>query len=352
MNANMMFDKLSEVIENVFDPSAKKMRELKDALAKDAVLQKVFFGADIVVNGGAVAVSSSKSAGVSVPRKTVKPADDENRCHALVFAFTDDHKPAQCIRKKHEGSGDFCRQHAQLDGTKCNDCSAHHGKDIVHGSKHEHLGTIDEPSYIFELPVAIAGLKRNLEKKQAKESGVEPSKPAGSKSSSGDKKERKPSANGFIFYRTENKTELRAKVETDYPELKGKELAQKIVSVAAEEWKALSDEEKAEWKAKAMEAKGINGESEPADAKKSETKKKEAKSEPAEDDEEASSESEEEVEEVEEVEEEETESGLVFNETEKVWVDGATNLFYESKGDEQPIGQVQRGKFMRFSIGK
>ena len=55
----------------------------------------------------------------------------------------------RCTRGCEDGS-DFCKSHGAVDGKKCADCSAYHGEDVVHGFKHEHLGTIHEKSYVID----------------------------------------------------------------------------------------------------------------------------------------------------------------------------------------------------------
>ena len=250
---NATFDKLSVLIENLFDPSAKKMRELKDAIMKDAVLCQVFVGSSPVASVGAKNVSRPSQSG-----ETTKKVDS----------------------------------------------------------------------------------------KRGKKASSSPSA-------------KKATCNPYIFWKSANKDELREKVASDYPELKGKELAQKIVSVASLEWKALSDEEKAMWKAKAVEAKGASvssstspEQSDDEDAPAESASKKVVKckdKKPAVVDEPAKEDEEDDVSTVTaDEEEEEQDSGLVFNETENVWVDTTTNLFFDEKDGSAPVGQVQRGKFVRF----
>ena len=53
------------------------------------------------------------------------------------------------------------------------------------------------------------------------------------------------------------------------------------------------------------------------------------------------------------VESDDEEDTLVFNEKHNVWVDTDNNLCYESKDTNPgPIGQVQRGQFLRFPAMK
>jgi hypothetical protein len=53
------------------------------------------------------------------------------------------------------------------------------------------------------------------------------------------------------------------------------------------------------------------------------------------------------------VESEDEEDTLVFNEKHNVWVDTDNNLCYETKDTNPgPIGQVQRGQFLRFPNAK
>jgi hypothetical protein len=51
--------------------------------------------------------------------------------------------------------------------------------------------------------------------------------------------------------------------------------------------------------------------------------------------------------------EDDEEDTLVFNEKHNVWVDTDNNLCYENKDTNPgPIGQVQRGQFLRFPSSK
>jgi Fe-S cluster biosynthesis and repair protein YggX len=238
--------------------------------------------------------------------------------------------------------------------------------------KWQHLGTVDAPSPIFELEKAKAELLKNFNAKQqsiettadtdcsadtttksiTKKAAKEPKEKKAKKQI--EDKPKKRGANGYIFYKSLKHQEIKEQLQLEFPEMKGKELANKITSVASEQWNQLSEAEQAQYK---KQAKDSIAETEDAAALEEEmpeyldTPVAVAATPKADD---AQSEDQEQgLLEIPSVDSEDEEDTLVFNEKHNVWVDTDNNLCYETKDTNPgPIGQVQRGSFLRFPTAK
>jgi hypothetical protein len=271
-------------------------------------------------------------------RAPIKAAPTESRCEALVWKLEmnadGELVPARCKRSM-EKDCKFCKQHGAVDGKKNEDDSAFYGKDIIHEFKWQHLGTIHEPSYIFTkcrdklLKSYAVSEKKESESESDDVAETNPAK--GKRVAKADKPKR-ATANGYIFYKSQHHQELKAALLAKNPEMKGKELAISVTKLAAEQWKTLSTEEQASYKSQAKAA------SHPCcDDHTHELQSVEGEAETNHEDE------------LEIPDVEEDESTLVYNEKYQVWVDTDNNLCYSEKNTiAAPVGQIQRGNFLKF----
>jgi hypothetical protein len=296
----------------------------------------------------------------------------------LVFAYEMNSQgefvPSRCKRCV-EDNTKFCKQHGAADGKPWK-CKERGDIETTHEFKWQHLGTVHEPSPIFELEKAKIELLKNFKAKQllAQNSNGEESpfdeenspqivkKTKTSKAASGEIKskktpEEKPKkrvANGYIFFKSLKHQEIKEQLIAENPDMKGKELANKITTVASEQWKELSEAQQAQYKQQAKvsiaastEPISTEDEVDIVDTPVAALSSCSPKSAEEEQDDGMDS-SQVEIPNL-VVDEDDEEDCLVFNEKHNVWVDTDNNLCYESKDTEPgPIGQVQRGQFLRF----
>jgi len=372
---------LIAMIEDIMNPSAKQMRTFQEKL-NESELALLFSAVEgnCVTSGikkGAKSATSSKVP--KAPRNPTKTADDDVRCEALVFAYELNAEgvlvPARCKRCI-EDDTKFCKQHGAPDGKPWKG-KQRGNLEIVAEFKWQHLGTVQAPSPIFELSKAKDELMKNFKAKHDggavnSSDGSDDDAPV-SKKAPKEKKAKKASqpkadqapkrrvANGYIFYKSLKHQEIKEQLMAENPEMKGKELANKITTVASEQWNKLGDVEQAQYKQQAKDAIATNVAHESSDeaedtplALPSETPKacisqgdNSHADIPQEDGAGAV-----EIPSVQSDDEEEDDT-LVFNTKHSVWVDTDNNLCYETKDTAPgPIGQVQRGQFLRFPASK
>ena len=363
---------LISMIEEILNPSAKSMREFQEKLNESEI--GLIFNAINASTSKKSAKTASAKQQPKAPRAQTKAAEDDVRCEALVFAYEMNADgqlvPSRCKRCVEENTK-FCKQHGAPDGKPWKGKQRGNLETIAE-FKWQHLGTVDVPSPIFELEKAKAELLKNFNAKQqsiettadtdcsadtttksiTKKAAKEPKEKKAKKQI--EDKPKKRGANGYIFYKSLKHQEIKEQLQLEFPEMKGKELANKITSVASEQWNQLSEAEQAQYK---KQAKDSIAETEDAAALEEEmpeyldTPVAVAATPKADD---AQSEDQEQgLLEIPSVDSEDEEDTLVFNEKHNVWVDTDNNLCYETKDTNPgPIGQVQRGCFLRFPTAK
>jgi hypothetical protein len=374
------YSTLINMIERIMNPSEDNMAIFKQKLNESELA--LLFSA---VEGNCGSSSTKKSARsvtsskITKPRNQTKAANDDVRCEALVFAYEMNADgqlvPSRCKRCIEENTK-FCKQHGAADGKPWK-CKERGNVETTHEFKWQHLGTVDEPSPIFDLEKAKAELLKNFNAKQqnaaifnssddcseidtptmkktTKVSKKAAEKAPKEKKPTTDKKAEKPrkrGANGYIFYKSLKHQEIKQQLMQENPEMKGKELANKITSVASEQWNLLSEVEQAQYKKEAQAKIG-----ETIDVSSSIVEQSDDCDTPMAASEATPVASADEIQssvEIPTVESDGEEDTLVFNEKHKVWVDTDNNLCYESKDTTPgPIGQVQRGQFLRFPTAK
>jgi hypothetical protein len=369
---------LINMIEEILNPSAKSMREFQEKLNESEIA--LIFNAINAPSSKKSAKTASAKHQPKAPRNQTKAAEDDVRCEALVFAYEMNGDgqlvPSRCKRCVEENTK-FCKQHGAPDGKPWKGKQRGNLETIAE-FKWQHLGTVDAPSPIFELEKAKAELLKNFNaKQQAIETTADTDCSAETKTKSITKKaakdeklakepkekkskkqiEDKPKkrgANGYIFYKSLKHQEIKEQLQLEFPEMKGKELANKITSVASEQWNQLSEAEHAHYKKQAQDKI-----SETEDAAELEEEIPEYIDTPVavaptpKADAEQSDDQETGLVEIPNVDSEDEEDTLVFNEKHNVWVDTDNNLCYETKDTNPgPIGQVQRGCFLRFPTAK
>jgi hypothetical protein len=332
---------LETVIEQVINPSAKDMRILKEAIMANPELASLFNGIPhkaIIEKTGTVKVPKALSVAVDrKPRAAPQPKADEVRCQAVVWnlekdAETGELKPKRCTRGCDAGST-FCKQHGLPDGKKCAGCSAYFGEDVVHQFKHEHMGTIHEPSYIFEK------YRKDVEKiyqnslltpeVKATAEAVEPKKKVAKKSSKKtetDEHKPKRALNPYMKYLQENREAIKAAVLEENADLKGKELQNAITKRAGEIWKAL--------KASGATVEATvetTVEDEPVVAEEPVIEEETAE---------------------EAADDEDDKMNLTYNDELKVWIDEDTQLYYDDEQGTDAKGSVVGGVLKPFKARK
>jgi len=368
------YQSLIEMIDAVLSPSCENMEAFKQKLNQSELA--LLFSTVARSKTAKTTKAQSTSPKTKTARSPTKPADIENRCEALVFAYEMDESgelvPARCKRCG-EGETKFCKQHGAIDGKKNVDDSNYHGKDIIHEFKWGHLGTYTNPSYVFELQKAKDELLRKYQSKQSGDSGSSDEesavveKPVATPAKKGRKpsikkeeepKQKKAVANPYIFYKSAHHHAIKAQLEAE-TELKGKELANEITRRASKMWKELSAEEQATYRKSATESAATSNakliESDVIHSSEDTPMAvpmtpKAAQVAPIQ---QFSSKNDEE-ENIPDVDgDDEEEDTMVFNEKHRVWVDTDNNLCYATKSTEAgPIGQIQRGQFIKFPTKK
>ena len=375
---------LISMIEEIINPSAKIMREFEEKL-NESEIALIFNAIATTANKkGAKSINSQKL--TKAPRNQTKAADDEVRCEALVFAYEMNAEgqlvPSRCKRCIEENTK-FCKQHGAPDGKPWK------GKqrgdlEVIAEFKWQHLGTVEAPSPIFELDKAKAELLKNYKAKQqlpenahtddgsgdeatptmkktakvtkAPKAAKEPKEKKSAKVV--DEKPKKRVANGYIFYKSLKHQEIKQQLVVENPEMKGKELANKITSVASEQWNQLSEAEQAQFKKQAKDSIAetqdvVEVASDGIECEDTPLAGSDATPSAAFPDIHSSGDAAQSSIELPSVESEDEEDTLVFNEKHNVWVDTDNNLCYETKDTNPgPIGQVQRGQFLRFPTSK
>ena len=364
---------LISMIEDIMNPSAKQMRTFQEKLNESelALLFSAVEGNCVTSGKKKVARSATSSKITKAPRNQSKPADDAVRCEALAFAYemNSDGRlvPARCKRCVEEDTK-FCKQHGAADGKPWK-CKERGDLETVHDFKWQHLGTVHDPSPIFELAKAKEELMKNFNAKQSdgsddegklsKKASKEKKAPKDKKTAEKKKANQAPKrrvANGYIFYKSLKHQEIKEQLMAENPEMKGKELANKITSVAAEQWKLLGEVDQAEYKQQAKDAIAAKGE-ELGDQAESHSDEAEdtplamtntPKASASEILNDMDGKSQIEIPSV-DSENDDDEDTMVFNTKHGIWVDTDNNLCYTTKDiTPGPIGQMQRGQFLRF----
>jgi hypothetical protein len=372
---------LINMIEEILNPNAKSMREFQEKL-NDSELALVFSAINTANSKKSAKTAASKTH-PKAPRNQTKAADDDVRCEALVFAYEMNADgqlvPSRCKRCIEENTK-FCKQHGAADGKPWK-CKERGNVETTHEFKWQHLGTVNEPSPIFDLEKAKAELLKNFNAKQLSMEAAgkidcadvqtthatlnkvpkplkqekEPKEKKTTKKQLEDKP-KKRGANGYIFYKSLKHQEIKQQLMSEYPEMKGKELANKITSVASEQWNLLSEADQAQYKKQAQAqiaettelSSSVVEHIDDCDTPMVVEATPKAVHETSPDEMNSF-----EIPTVDSEDEEAEEDTLVFNEKHKVWVDTDNNLCYESKDTNPgPIGQVQRGQFLRFPTAK
>lgn len=326
---------VENIVEEIFNPSAKDMRVFKEMILANKDLAKLFSGADVSL----VQKTSEKSQVERKPRATAQPKADGERCQAVVWNLEKDSetgelKPKRCTRGC-EGSSNFCKQHGLIDGKRCSDCSNYFGEDVIHQFKHEHMGTIHEPSYIFE-KYHNDVLKIYQKSQQVAEMNIEYVEKVQVKKTAGRKKkesvadgESKPkrALNPYMKFLQDNRENIKAELLLANPELKGRDLQTGISKRAGELWKLQA-------KGKVLDSPAVEKENE----EELHANVGEADEEPT-------------VEEEKSGDEEETMT-LTYNDKLKVWIDEETGLYYEDEEGTDAKGSVVNGTLRPFKIVK
>jgi hypothetical protein len=369
---------LISMIEDIMNPSAKDMRAFQEKL-NESELALLFSAVEgnCVSSGKKKAARSATSSKVTkAPRNQSKPADDDVRCEALAFAYEMNSEgrlvPARCKRCVEEDTK-FCKQHGAADGKPWK-CKERGDLETVHDFKWQHLGTVHDPSPIFELTKAKDELMKNFNAKQSggstnssdgsddegkvsKKSPKEKKAPKAKKTNEkkADQPPKRRVANGYIFYKSLKHQEIKEQLMAENPEMKGKELANKITSVAAEQWKLLGEIDQAEYKQQAKDAITAKGEEESHSDEGEDTplaSTSTPKVSASENLNAMEGESQIEIPSV-DSENDDDEDTIVFNSKHGVWVDTDNNLCYTTKDiTPGPIGQMQRGQFLCFPASK
>ena len=150
----------------------------------------------------------------------------------------------------------------------------------------------------------------------------------------------KRTMNAFMIYLAEKRDEIKECLLEETPELKGRELANKVTEIAGAAWKQSTELEKQPYLDKAAALKSAT-----AGTKLTEAIVPTAAAAPQEDQDEE-----------EETEQEQPEDDTVklrHDEKLGVWIDDETNLYYSVNDPEQaPLGQVQKNKLIAFKKSK
>ena len=150
----------------------------------------------------------------------------------------------------------------------------------------------------------------------------------------------KRTMNAYMIYLNEKREEIKEFLLEETPELKGRELANKVTEIAGAAWKKSTEEEKKPYLEKAAALKSAAG-TKPAEAIV-----------PTAAAEDAPQEEQDQEEEQEQPEEDDTVK-LRHDEALGVWIDDETNLYYAVNDPEQaPLGQVQKNKLVAFKKSK
>ena len=154
----------------------------------------------------------------------------------------------------------------------------------------------------------------------------------------------KRTMNAYMIYLNEKRDEIKVCLLEETPELKGRELANKVTEIAGAAWKQSTDEEKQPYLDKAAALKSAAG-TKPIEAAVFNFQAAvDAPQEQAQ---------EEEAEETEQQPEEDDTVKLRHDEALGVWIDDETNLYYAVNDPEQaPLGQVQKNKLVAFKKSK
>ena len=335
---------LTQIIENTFNPSAKDMRLLTEAIQANKELAGLFNSAQ-----SKVIVEKSSTAAPKKPRAPSQKKDDAVRCTALVWNLEVDETTGELVAKRCtrgcEGESKFCKQHGLADGKKCAECSAYCGKDIVHDFKHEHLGTTENPSWAFEkyhqqlLAIYNNSLKKLSASNEAPVVENEVSAPAKKKVGRPSKKTEtvaadkpKREANGFIKFLNSKRDEIKAQILAEQPELKGKFLTGAISKRAGELWKTVKGTEAVE------ETQSADDTLSQPDEIQEKTTLVEEQTQPEE--------------QADEEEQEDDEVKLEYNSQLNVWVDVNTDLYYKTEDSPSADGAVVNGVLKPFKIRK
>ena len=308
----------------------------------------------------------------SKPKKapTKKSSNPENQCGAYIFAVvmneeTGEMEPKQCSLS-HEQDGKFCKKHGAVHGKRDDAASNYHGKEVFYEFKWQLHGSVESgPTFVFDK------FKDQLMAKFNQASGSEasgnesddsaPKKPAkvasAKKTSPAPKKEKKSKIektpktktatkrpkNPYFEYLGAERESIKADLLAENAELKGRDLVTSITKEAGRRWKEMSAEEKQPY----IEVVEMN-----ADVEKESSEIQESTSASSQHEVDAAAADEPCCDDHAEQEEEDDVSDRIFNETHGVWVDAETQLYYETKDSESPIGQVVRGKTVAFKTKK
>jgi hypothetical protein len=160
----------------------------------------------------------------------------------------------------------------------------------------------------------------------------------------------KRTMNAYMIYLNEKREEIKVCLLEETPELKGRELANKVTEIAGAAWKQSTELEKQPYLDKAAALKSSAG------TKATEAIVPIAATDAVQEQDQADEQEEqvqEEEQEQEQSEEEDDTVKLRHDEALGVWIDDETNLYYAVNDPEQaPLGQVQKNKLIAFKKSK
>lgn len=347
---NKHFNRLTELIEKTFDPKSKDMRMFREALHSSSIASLFFNIPGKKMNEMNENVEALPEKKERKTRGPIQVKSEQDRCQAYIYAVekdavTGEWKPKQCTRS-HEKDGYFCKLHGSVDGKKNDEDSKYAGMDVIHPFKWSRFGCVEiGPTYLFQKfkdELIKSALKPGKNHKDEPEAVSE--KPAKKQRAQKKKEEKtdkpKRTMNAYMIYLQEKREEIKQCLLEQTPELKGKELANKVTETAGAAWKASSEEEKKPYLEKAAALKAGNIKSQTDDM-------------PPSIDECCAGHADEEEQHSQEESNHEEEMKLRYDEKLAVWVDDDTNLYYGSDDSEQPpLGQVQKDKLMPFKKNK
>jgi len=330
---------LESYIEEAFNPTAKAMRKFIDKVKSGPLINDIIDNTTSCIQSGYInAVSNeAKPEKIKSKRGPTKAAPEESRCNGLVYDLEENDSgdiiPARCKRSGLNG-GQFCKQHGSIDGTKNIIDSEHYGKDIIHEFKWGHLGTVAEPSYIFEkmrthlLKVHKSKIEYSSDQnKSYDEPNINIINNTTNKYKNIANKQKRNVANGYIYYKTTVFSKIRDELVNKNPKLTGRDLVTSVTKYASDKWSKLSDSEKAVFKALAID-------------KKNDTLSINIDNEDGYNDNDTDIE-------IPQLSDDDDIDTLIFDENFQVWIDTNNNLCYKTKDvSVGPCGRIQRGIYI------
>jgi len=292
--------------------------------------------------------------------------DPATTCKGLVALMTYDPTnntwtPKKCSRGCLPNS-QFCKTHGKnTQHLICQQCTEHHGTEIIHKFLHEHFGIINQPSYHFSHPQFRDKIIKQSQKEKKQnintntntnenenETQIKKNKKIQRKQQRRNNNNSPIIPNAFMSWLKVNRAQIKADIQLQYPTMSARDLMVSTTKQAGIVWKTLDKSEQEKWKSNTTH--NTHNQNDNHNHNDNDISTNNDIIQIVSDSAPPSCETEPETPlAIDSTEQDDESVVLTFNQTHKVWLEEATGLYYKDNNpDQPPMGQIVAGKLVPF----